>query len=59
MFLTPKRIKKSKGDNQRTAAHSGGGGGGGGGGMGGGGSKKSPLGAPHGLKYLKFPNIVK
>ena len=27
MFLTPKRIKKSKGDNQRTAAHSGGGGG--------------------------------
>ena len=30
MFLTPKRIKKSKGDNQRTAAHSGGGGGGGG-----------------------------
>ena len=57
MFLTPKRIKKSKGDNQRTAAHSGGGGGGGG--DGGGGSKKSPLGAPHGLKYLKFPNIVK
>ena len=53
MFLTPKRIKKSKGDNQRTAAHSGGGG------MVGGGSKKSPLGAPHGLKYLKFPNIVK
>ena len=52
MFLTPKRIKKSKGDNQRTAAHSGGG-------MEGGGSKKSPLGAPHGLKYLKFPNIVK
>ena len=54
MFLTPKRIKKSKGDNQRTAAHSGGGGG-----MEGGGSKKSPLGAPHGLKYIKFPNIVK
>ena len=54
MFLTPKRIKKSKGDNQRTAAHSGGGGG-----WGGVGSKKSPLGAPHGLKYLKFPNIVK
>ena len=59
MFLTPKRIKKSKGDNQRTAAHSGGGGGGGGGGGEGEGSKKSPLGAPHGLKYLKFPNIVK
>ena len=53
MFLTPKRIKKSKGDNQRTAAHSGGGG------MERGGSKKSPLGAPHGLKYLKSPNIVK
>ena len=28
MFLTPKRSTKSKGDNQRTAAHSGGGGGG-------------------------------